>query len=262
MPVFAHLPLLLKPDGQGKLSKRDGDRLGFPVFPLNWTNPENGELSSGYREAGYFPEAVVNILALLGWNPGTEQELFTMDEMVQAFSLEKVGKHGSKFDPEKAKWFNHQYLQKKTDEELAALFMPVLKEKEITAELSYVTAVCALVKHRVNFIHELWNQSNFFFVAPASYDEKTVKDKWKPELVLPIQRIAAIINDANLFDAIVAKQAVMDFIKENQLNTGHVMNALRLLIVGAALGPDLFEIIKLIGKDEAVNRINNGIERL
>ncbi|MEI6764224.1 MAG: glutamate--tRNA ligase [Bacteroidota bacterium] len=262
IPKFAHLPLLLKPDGQGKLSKRDGDRLGFPVFPLNWISPENGELSSGYRESGYFPEAVVNILALLGWNPGTEQELFTMEEMVQAFSLEKVGKHGSKFDPEKAKWFNHQYLQKKTDEELATLFTPVLKEKEINAELSFVTAVCALVKHRVNFIHELWNQSYFFFAAPTTYDEKTVKDKWKPELVLPIQTIASIINDANPFDAVVTKQAVMDFIKENQLNTGHVMNALRLLIVGAALGPDLFEIIKLIGKEEAVRRINNGIERL
>jgi len=262
MPRFAHLPLLLKPDGNGKLSKRDGDRLGFPVFPLRWTDPKSGEISSGYRESGYIPEAFINMLALLGWNPGTEQEIFSMDELIEAFSLDRVGKSGSKFDPEKAKWFNHQYLQTKSDEELATLFMPVLKSKNITADHSRVTKICSLIKERVTFTHELWDQSSYFFMAPTSYDAKSVKDKWKTDSAEKMKEIAQVIRDCSSWNATDLKQALMSYISEKQYHTGQIMNALRLVIVGASAGADMAIIIESIGKEETLKRIETGILQL
>jgi glutamyl-tRNA synthetase len=262
MPHFAHVPLLLKPDGNGKLSKRDGDKMGFPVFPLRWTDPKTKEVSSGYREAGYFPEAVVNILALLGWNPGTEQELFSMDELTESFSLERVGKSGSKFDPEKAKWFNHQFLIKKTDEEIAELFSEILKEKNIQAEKDFLVKVCHLVKERVHFVHELWAQTSFFFEDPQTYDEKTVKDKWNADTTAKMLEIKDVISIAADFSAEPLKAFVTTYIKSNLYNMGQLMNALRICIVGASLGPDLFEIISMIGKDKAIRRIEFALDNI
>ena len=262
MPQFAHLPLLLKPDGNGKLSKRDGDRLGFPVFPLRWEDPASKEISSGYREAGYFPDAFINMLALLGWNPGTEQELFSREELIQSFSLERVGKSGSKFDPEKAKWFNHQYLIKKDIGTIADLFMPVLKEKQISSEKEFVLKVVTLVKDRVNFIEELWSQSSFFFIAPIEFDAKSVKDKWKDNSPGMVEQVKNIISTVDFLDAAEMKTAVMSYIEGNQLPTGQIMNALRISIVGASLGPDLFEIISLLGKEEVLKRIDYALQHI
>ncbi|HOY30494.1 MAG TPA: glutamate--tRNA ligase [Bacteroidales bacterium] len=262
MPLFAHLPLLLKPDGNGKLSKRDSDRLGFPVFPLRWTDSKTGEISSGYRESGYLPEAVVNMLALLGWNPGTEQEVFSMDELIATFSLERVGKSGSKFSPEKAKWFNHQYLQTKTNEELALLFLPELKAKNIDAALSHVARICSLVKERINFIHELWTQSYYFFSAPAEYDAKSVKDRWKADSAEKMKEITCVIKECDSWNASAIKQQLMNHITEKQYNTGQIMNALRVIIVGAAMGTDMGIILEMIGKEETLRRIETGIRRL
>jgi len=262
MPRFAHLPLLLKPDGNGKLSKRDGDKLGFPVFPLKWVDPKTGEVSSGYRESGYFPEAVINILALLGWNPGTEQEIFSMEELIQSFSLERVGKSGSKFDFEKAKWFNHQYLIKKTDEEIAALFSIVLESKRITASKEYLIKICSLVKERVNFVSELWLQSFFFFEAPKAFDEKAIKDKWKDNNSQLIPEVKDIIANASFDSATQLKESVSKYIQEKQYNTGQIMNALRICMIGALLGPDLFEIITLLGKEETLKRIDYALQMI
>jgi len=262
MPSFAHLPLLLKPDGNGKLSKRDGDRLGFPVFPLQWTDPKSGEISSGYRESGYIPEAFINMLALLGWNPGTEQEIFSMDQLIGAFSLERVGKSGSKFSPEKAKWFNHQYIQNKTDEELAQLFTQELTARNINADLALVTRITSLIKERITFTHELWAQSSYFFEAPETYDTKSVKDRWKADSAEKIKEISQVINQCAVWTAEEIKQKIMDFINEKQYHTGQIMNALRVVIVGAAMGADLCTIIEIIGKDETLKRIESGISKL
>ena len=262
MPQFAHLPLLLKPDGNGKLSKRDGDRLGFPVFPLQWTDPKTNELYSGYREAGYFPEAVVNMLALLGWNPGSEQEIFSMQELVQAFSLDRVGKSGSKFDPEKAKWFNHQYLMKKPDEEITGLFTKILEENAVKADHSYILKVCGMMKERVNFVNELWAQTSFFFQAPKTFDEKSVKDKWKEDSAQIISGIKEIIINTPDFLPVVLKENINDHIRVKQLNMGQAMNTLRICIVGKSFGPDIFEIISILGKDEVCNRIDFALKTL
>lgn len=262
MPQFAHMSLLLKPDGNGKLSKRDGDKLGFPVFPLRWTDPFNGEVSSGYRESGYFPEAVVNMLALIGWNTGTEQELFSMDELIQSFSLERLGKSGSKFDFEKAKWFNHQYLLKKTNEELLSYYKPVLAENNIVCDDAYVLKIIDLVKERVNFPKELWKQSSFFFKAPESYDEKSVKDKWKENSALQMEQVIPVIESSSAFDAVSLKEKVSSFINKKQLGMGQVMNALRICLVGASAGPDLFTIIEMLGREETVRRIKSAVEKI
>jgi len=261
-PEFAHLPLLLKPEGSGKLSKRDGDRLGFPVFPLQWKDPVTGEISTGYREEGYFPEAFINMLALLGWNPGDERELFTMDELIEAFSIERVGKSGSKFDPEKAKWFNHQYLIRKSDKELAELFIPVLKEKGVEVKPDAVVKIVGLVKERVNFVHELWDQSYFFFISPAEYDAKAAKKRWRPNSYEQISRLKEIIANIENFSSENIEDVVKKWIDENELGTGAVLNALRLVIVGALKGPHLFDIIALIGKEETLNRIDTGLKIL
>jgi glutamyl-tRNA synthetase len=257
-PEFAHLSLLLKPDGKGKLSKRDGDRLGFPVFPLEWINAE-GEISSGYRETGYFPEAVVNLLALLGWNPGTEQEIFNIDELVQIFSLERVIKSGAKFNPEKAQWFNQQYLRQKSNEALAQLYQPILKAKGINADDAYVAEVCGFVKERATFIKDFWNLSSYFFVAPESYDEKATKKYWSQETPAQMQKIIEIISSKH-FDKAETEQAVHDWITNSGLKMGTVMNAFRICVVGAAMGPNMFDIVNLIGKDETIKRVIKAIE--
>ncbi|MDR2064524.1 MAG: glutamate--tRNA ligase [Prevotellaceae bacterium] len=256
-PEFAHLPLLLKPDGKGKLSKRDGDRLGFPVFPMEWKNAE-GEISSGYRETGYFPEAVVNLLALLGWNPGTEQEIFSIDELVKNFSLERVIKSGAKFNPEKARWFNQQYIRQKNNEELANLYQPILKSKGINANRNYVAAVCGLVKERATFINDFWNLSSYFFIEPEIYDEKATKKYWSDETPQQLQSLIEII-DGKPFDKEKTEQTVHAWIANSGLKTGNVMNALRICIVGAATGANMFDIIDIIGKDETVKRIKKAI---
>jgi glutamyl-tRNA synthetase len=262
MPQFAHLPLLLKPDGNGKLSKRDGDRLGFPVFPLQWKDPASGEISSGYRESGYFPDAFINMLSLLGWNPGTEQEIFNMEELIQAFSLERVGKSGSKFDPEKAKWFNHQYLIKKSDEEIAKLWMPLLMEKNIDVCEEYVTEVVHLIKERVHFISELWEQGWFMFVNPETYDEQVIKKRWSPEIPGILKQISEIISGTEPYTKENLETRVKGFIQENNINMGQVMNVLRLCMVGSSTGPDLMDMMTLLGKEFVVERIGKAITKI
>ncbi len=261
-PEFAHLPLLLKPDGKGKLSKRDGDRLGFPVYPLQWHDPKTGELSHGFREDGYFPEAFINILALLGWNPGDENELFSLDELVEAFSINRVGKSGSRFDPEKAKWFNHQYLIKKTDEELSELFLPVLKEKGILADKDFVIKVMGLIKERANFVDDLWEQSSFFFRRPENYDAKAVKKRWKIQSYKQMSELKELLEECNEFTAEKIEQLVKNWISQKEYGMGAIMNAFRLLIVGALKGPHLFDIIALIGQEETLSRIEKGLHEI
>ena len=262
MPQFAHLPLLLKPDGKGKLSKRDGDKMGFPVFPLEWKDPATGEISSGYRESGYFPEAVINILAFLGWNPGTEQEIFDMDQLIEAFSLDHVHKAGAKFDFEKAKWFNHQYLMKISNVNLANLLMPVLKDKGIETEPDYVAKVCGLVKDRVNFVHEFWQHCSFFFKPPESYDQEAIKKRWKDNIPQLIEELKNILAKIDPFISENIKNNIQIFVEEKQTNLGSIMNALRLIFVGSLYGPDLPEIAELLGKKEVLKRIEIAIEKI
>jgi len=259
MPQFAHLPLLLKPTGNGKLSKRDGDKLGFPVFPIYWPY---GETARGYREDGYFNDAFINMLALLGWNPGTEQEIFTLEEMIKLFSLERVNKSGARFDPEKAKWFNNQYLQKKTNEELADLYLPYLQGKGINAGKMMVAEVVALVKERVNFVHELWEQSFFFFQAPESYDENVVKKKWKEETPEILKNILKFLSGISFENRNEMEEELKKYLETNQIGFGQVMNALRLTIVGSGMGPDLLTIMSMIGRDETIKRVEKGLETI
>jgi len=259
MPQFAHLPLLLKPDGNGKLSKRDGDRLGFPVFPTQWTDPKTNEISSGYRESGYFPEAVVNILALLGWNPGNNQELMSIDELIELFSLERISKSGAKFDLEKAKWFNHQYLIRHSNEELAKLLIPFLKEKNISTTTQKLSHIVSLVKERAHFVKDLVEQTQYFFIPPKTYDEQIIKKRWKEDTPSHLTKIAEIISKTEPFEKTKAHNLVIEYITAENLNMGQIMNSLRLSIVGTAMGPDLFEIIQIIGKDETISRIHSAI---
>ena len=262
MPRFAHLPLLLKPDGKGKLSKRDGDRLGFPVFPLEWHDPKTGEVSSGYRESGYLPEAVVNFLALLGWNPGNDQEILSMDELIKLFSLEKCSKSGAKFDYEKGKWFNHKYIQEKSNEELTTLFMPILKEKGIEADPTTVARIIGLVKGRVSFVKELWDQAAFFFVAPTSYEEKSVKKRWKEDTPAIMRELIEILRNLDDLSSAHAEKVVLDWIERNGYHLGNVMNAFRLAVVGECKGPHMFDITEIMGKEETIKRIERAIEYL
>ena len=261
-PQFAHLPLLLKPDGNGKLSKRDGDRLGFPVFPLQWKDPKTGELSRGYREDGYFPEAFVNMLALLGWNPGDERELFSMEELIEAFTIERVNKSGAKFDAEKAKWFNHQYLIQKSNNELAEAFIPVLQNKNLLVDKDFVTKVVELVKERATFVTDLWDQSSFFFTRPEEYDPKAVKKRWKAASYDQITELKDILANTEPFTAEHTEKVVKNWIEEKEYGMGAVMNAFRLLIVGALKGPHLFDIIALLGREETLERIVRGLQKL
>jgi glutamyl-tRNA synthetase len=255
-PLFAHLPLLLKPDGKGKLSKRDGDRMGFPVFPLFWPY---GETAKGYREEGYYPEAFVNMLALLGWNPGTEQEIFSMEELIEAFSIERVGKSGSRFDPEKAKWFNHQYLQKKSNEQLAIEFREFLRARGYFVDIVELETLIGLVKERVSFVKDIWDQTDFFFKAPDTYDPEVIKKRWKedsPALLLELRDQLEKMED---FSAAATESVVKAWIEKNGYNTGAVMNAFRLVIVGTSRGPHMFDIIEWIGKEETIRRIEKGL---
>lgn len=263
MPQFAHLSLLLKPDGNGKLSKRDGDRLGFPVFPLDWKDPKTGEIFSGYREAGYFPEAVVNFLSLLGWNSGTEQEIFSMKELIAQFSLEKVSKSGAKFDYEKAKWFNHKYLQLKSDEELAEIFQQYLVvEKDIVEDTEKVIKIVSLIKERVNFVTEFWDQAYFFFDAPTQYDDKAVKKRWKEDSAEQMSQLIKVLENIDNFSAEHTEHAVKNWIEENAFGMGAVMNAFRLSVVGELKGPHMFDIIEIIGKEETIARLKKAIKSL
>ena len=262
-PEFVHLPLLLKPDGKGKLSKRDGDRLGFPVFPMQWENPETHEISSGYKQSGYYAEAFINMLALLGWNPGTEQEIFSMDELIQAFSFEHCSKAGARFNVEKAKWFNHEYLMRRSAEEVGKEYHEWLKnEKDIDADLNYVIKVAGLVKDRVNFVKELWDQSFFFFAEPEKYDEVTVKKRWKENSPELMRKAAEVLNNIEPFTADNIDKTLTEWINSNELGMGPVMNGLRLMLVGAGKGPHIHEILDLIGKEEALKRIEKGLETL
>ncbi|MCD6354215.1 MAG: glutamate--tRNA ligase [Prolixibacteraceae bacterium] len=261
-PRFAHLPLILKPVGKGKLSKRDGDKLGFPVFPLEWKDPKTGDVSSGYREEGYFPEAFINMLALLGWNPGTEQEFFSLEELAEIFSLGRVVKSGSRFDPEKAKWFNKHYFQQKSVDELSGLFKAVLVEKEISTSDEKIKAVVAEMKERCEFVSDLWEQGSFFFTAPDSYDGKTIKKRWKEDTPDKLTAIVKLFESVENWSANLIKEAFSTFMSEREWGFGAVMNPLRLSLVGGNMGPDLFKICELLGKEESIQRIKRAIETI
>ena len=261
-PIFSHLPLILKPIGKGKLSKRDGDKLGFPVFPLEWKDPKTGDLSMGYKEQGYLPEAFINMLAFLGWNPGTEQEIFSLDELAQAFSLEKVGKAGAKFDPEKTKWFNHQYLVAASNEKVAELFLPILEGKGVKVDNSTLVSIIGLVKERATFVSDLWEQSAFFFEAPTVYDDKVVKKRWKNEVPSLMFDLTELLKSVDDFSSENTEKVVKEWISAKELNMGAVMNAFRLAIVGAGKGPHLFDITAIIGKEETLARMVRALDVL
>ncbi|MBW4768596.1 glutamate--tRNA ligase [Hoylesella nanceiensis] len=262
MPQFAHLPLLLKPEGKGKLSKRDGDRLGFPVFPLEWKDPKTGEVSSGFRESGYFPEAVINFLALLGWNPGTEQELFTLEELVNAFDITKCSKSGARFDYQKGIWFNHEYILHKSNEEIAKLFASVVANNGVDETLERITLVVSMMKDRVNFVHELWPLCSFFFLPPLEYDEKTVKKRWKENSAQVMTELAGVLESLDDFSIEHQEQVVMAWVEEKGYKLGDVMNAFRLVLVGIGKGPGMFDISAFLGKEETLRRIRRAVEVL
>ncbi|MCR5549788.1 MAG: glutamate--tRNA ligase [Bacteroidales bacterium] len=259
-PQFAHLPLLLKPDGNGKLSKRDGDRLGFPVFPLQWTDPKSGDISSGYRESGYLPEAVINMLALLGWNPGNDQELMNLQELIDAFSIEKISKAGAKFSLDKAKWFNHEYIQMKSADELYPYFEKILEKKQISCNADYVKNVIELIKDRLNFINDFWEQACYFFEAPTEYDPQALKKRWKEGTGAHLKVIDDMLMSFQPFDRQKAQDTVMQYIQDNGLNMGQILNSVRIALVGTARGPELFTMIELMGTEETHRRIQRAIE--
>lgn len=264
-PEFVHLPLLLKPDGKGKLSKRDGDRLGFPVFPLDWRDPQSGDLTHGYREGGYLPEAVVNFLALLGWNPGDDTELMDMDELIKRFSIEHCSRSGAKFAYEKGRWFNHEYIQKLDPERLTDLFTDVLKNHGVdTGSFSrdYIGRAAAMVKDRVSFIEELWANARFFFEAPTEYEAKSVKKRWTPDMPRHMKDLIGQLRALPTLESKKAEEIILGWIKENGLHMGNVMNAWRLAVVGECKGPHMFDILELMGTDENVARIEAAIERI
>jgi glutamyl-tRNA synthetase len=261
-PEFAHLPLILKPVGKGKLSKRDGDKLGFPVFPLAYTNTETKEVSRGYREDGYFADAFINMLALLGWNPGTEQEIFNLNELCEAFSLNRVSKSGAKFNPDKTKWFNQNYLQKKTNEELATLFEPILIEKGINSTTNYIEKVVSLIKERATFVQDFWNLSDFFFVAPIEYEAKAVKKQWKESTPDLMKELINVIEDISDFNSETIENIIKEWITSKEIGFGKIMQPFRLSLVGALKGPHLFDIAEMIGKQETISRIKKAINTL
>lgn len=279
MPEFAHLPLLLKPDGNGKLSKRDGDRLGFPVFPLDWTDPVTGEKSSGYREKGFFPEAFVNILLLLGWHPTNDQELFSMEEMISEFSLERITKSGAKFDPDKTKWFNQQYLKKQTDDELAGIFKEDIKEKIkdgslkydnilnpnfnfLIANFEYIKEVVTLIREKVHFTSELWDLGSCFFIAPVQYDENMINKRWNEKAKIFFISLKEIYSTSKLFSVIEVENIFKQLAEKTGVKPGEVMPLFRVLLIGLANGPALFEMVALLGKDEVIKRLENAINTL
>ena len=258
-PEFAHLPLILKPVGKGKLSKRDGDKLGFPVFPLEYRNEETNEISRGYREDGYFADAFINMLALLGWNPGTEKEIFTLQELSEVFTLERVSKSGAKFSPDKTNWFNQQYMMLKSDEELAELFVEILKEKGISKDKTYVTKVVSSIKERATFVNDFWELSDYFFQSPTVYDEKAVSKNWKEDTSSLMQTLISILESVDDFNSINIETIVKEWITSKEIGFGKVMQPFRLSLVGAMKGPHLFDIAEMIGKEESVKRIEKAI---
>ena len=261
MPEFVHLPLLLKPVGNGKLSKRDGDKLRFPIFPLEWHDPASGAVSKGYREEGYLPEAVVNFLALLGWNPGNDQEIMSMDELISLFSFEHCSRNGAKFDFEKGKWFNHKYLSEKPDAELAALFRPILDEKGITGfSDEYVARAVGMVKSRISFVKDLWEQASFFFVAPDTFSEKDIKKRWKDDTPRIMEELIGVLENLPDFSSKPSEEIVLKWITDNGYHMGNVMNAFRLTVVGECKGPHMFDITELMGREETIRRIRRGID--
>ncbi len=262
MPQFAHLPLLLKPEGKGKLSKRDGDRLGFPVFPLEWRDPKTGEKSAGYRESGYFPEAVVNFLALLGWNPGTEQEIFSLEELVGAFDLGRCSKSGAKFAYQKGIWFNHEYILRKSNEEIASLFAPMVANNGIDESMERITQVVAMMKDRVSFVRELWPLCSFFFIPPVEYDEKTKNKRWKDYSSAQMTELYDLLSSLGDFSLETQEKAVMAWIERKEYKLGDVMNAFRLCLVGEGKGPGMFDISAFLGKEETLSRLQRAINTL
>jgi glutamyl-tRNA synthetase len=261
-PKFAHLPLILKPVGKGKLSKRDGDKLGFPVFPLEYTNEVSGDISRGYKEDGYFSESFINMLAFLGWNPGTEQEIFNLKELVANFDLKRVSKSGAKFSPEKASWFNQQYMQTKSDAELTDLYIPILKRKGITKDKDFVLNVVSLIKERAVFVDDFWELSSFFFETPTTYDAKASKKNWKEGTPLLMNELITIISSIENFSSINTEKEIKAWITAKEIGFGKIMQPLRLSLVGKLAGPHLFDIIEMIGKEEVIKRLDNAIEKL
>ena len=261
-PEFAHLPLILKPQGKGKLSKRDGEKMGFPVFPLEWKDPKSGEISAGYKQEGYFPEAVVNMLAFLGWNPGTEQEFFELEELTKAFELERVHKGGAKFDPEKTKWFQQHYIQLADNDFLAQEFEKHLAEKELKADKKYIKDVVALIKERVVFVEDFWDQGYFFFIAPSSFDQKDTKKAWKEDTGALMSELNEYLKSVDNFQAEPLQENVKSWIKSKEIGFGKVMMPLRIALVGALQGPDLYKIAEFIGKEETLKRIDKAIKTL
>ena len=262
MPQFAHLPLILKPDGNGKLSKRDGDRLGFPVFPTEWMNPETKEISSGYRESGYISEAFINMLSFLGWNPGTTQEIFSMEGLIEAFSLERVGKAGAKFDFDKTRWFNQQYLRSKSKEELAQDLQIILKENGVEAEDDFVETVCEQLKERATFVKDMWEEGKYYFSAPTSYDEKTIRKKWKedtPKYVSELKDKLSILSD---FSSVNIEVEFKKYLEENELGMGRLLPAFRVCLTGLGMGPSLFDIASLLGQEETIKRMETALEKI
>ena len=261
-PKFAHLPLILKPQGKGKLSKRDGDKLGFPVFPLEWKDPKSGEISAGYREDGYFPEAVTNMLAFLGWNPGTEQEFFKLNELVEAFEIDRVHKGGAKFDPEKTKWFQQHYMHEADDKVVAKKLEKIIEEKEIKVSSDYVLKVVTLMKERAVFVNDIWDQGYFFFLAPTSYDPKNAKKAWKDDTADLMQELILVLEKQEDFKAENVQAEVKAWIQQKEVGFGKVMQPFRLALVGAMQGPDLYEIAEMIGKEETISRLEKAIKTL
>ena len=265
MPKFVHLPLLLKPDGKGKLSKRDGDRLGFPVFPLEWHDPKSGDISSGYRESGYLPQAVVNFLALLGWNPGDDTEVMPMEELISKFSFDHCSKAGAKFAFEKGKWFNHMYLQNTDNLTLAQLFRHVLNTNGVDTSIlsdEYISSIINLVKGRINFVNDLWDQTRFFFMAPTEYAPKDIKKRWSTETPRIMEELIVLLQSTTDFSSASAEPVVINWITDHGYHMGNVMNAFRLAIVGECKGPHMFDITELLGKDETISRLRAAIGRI
>jgi glutamyl-tRNA synthetase len=262
MPLFAHLPLLLKPDGNGKLSKRDADQMGFPIFPLNWTDPKTHELATGFKESGYLPEALINFLAFLGWNPGTEQEIFSMDELVQAFTIERIGKAGAKFDIQKARWFNQQYLKAKADQQLAEYLLDALKEKNIDCTKEKASKICGLLKERVTYPQDFWTQGQFFFYAPAEFDQHVISKKWNDDAVRVLREYRVALHAYPSLVADDAKLVLEKVTTQLSIGIGKIMPALRVSITGAASGPDLMLSMEILGRDEVVRRIDHAVKTI
>ena len=265
MPQFVHLPLLLKPDGKGKLSKRDGDRLGFPVFPLEWHDPKSGDVSSGFREKGYLPQALVNFLALLGWNPGDDTEVMSMDDLIRKFSFAHCSKSGARFAFEKGKWFNHEYLMNTPGEELAVMFRPVLEANGVNPDdftPEYTAAALDLVKSRADLLPDLWEQASFFFKAPETYAEKDIRKRWKPETPALMKELVEILRGLPDYSSAAAEPIVLKWITDNGYHMGNVMNAFRLAVVGQCKGPHMFDITELIGREETEKRILRAVDNI